>query len=278
MSLSAAACSVRGTERAVNQDHVTLQALDDQAVLAVIADGLGGYAHSEAASSLAASLVCTHVEQSAHRTSARRDALKRAVQAANLALWQHALERDQPMRTTLTALMCTPDEAFLAHVGDCRIYVLRAGAARLLTRDHSWAGEAKRWRWLLPVAVPAHAGQARHALTRVLGDQPIVHVDTIRFAVQPSDRYILCSDGVWSSVPASRLAALAAEQMDDVALVSALTREAQARGSTDDASAVVVSPGAVGASERQVRLVPHADQPLDAMDDDDMCITVCRLV
>ncbi len=241
MQLSAGACSARGTERAVNQDYVTVHALDDQSLLAVIADGLGGYAHSEVASMLATSLVHTHIVESMHRRGPWVALLKRAVQAANLALWQRAIEHNLPMKTTLSALVCTPEEALLAHVGDCRIYVLRAGEAHLLTRDHSQVHEAGVWRWLLRAPLLTAGGQARHSLTRVLGDQPIVNVDTCRRAVQSGDRFVLCSDGIWCVVSAAHIAMLATEQEDDASLAHTLACEAQARGGTDDASAIVVS-------------------------------------
>ncbi len=263
MRLSAGTCSARGTGRAVNQDSVTFSVLDDQALLAVIADGLGGYAQSEVASALAASLVRAHIEQSLRPRAPSLEALKRAVQAANLALWQHAIEHEQPMKTTLTALICTPYEAFLAHVGDCRLYLLRSGEARLLTRDHSWAGETAGWRSLLRATLPVSGGHTRHSLTRVLGDQPIVRVDTIRLAAQPGDRFILCSDGVWSGLAPGRLIELAGEQEDDDVLARRLAREAQAGGSSDDVSAIVVSLGrVVVAPELDAHSSSHAYQSL----------------
>ena len=93
MGSGVAACSARGTARAVNQDHVAVHALDDWALLAVIADGLGGYAYSEVASTLAASLVRAEFEQSIQHGDPALASLKRAVQAANLALWETAIER-----------------------------------------------------------------------------------------------------------------------------------------------------------------------------------------
>lgn len=277
MRVSAAACSARGIERAVNQDHVNVQAVNDQAVLAVIADGLGGYAYSETASALAVSRVYAHIEQSTQRRGPWLASLKQAVQAANLDLWREAIEREHAMKTTLSALICSPAEALVAHVGDCRIYVVRAGEARLLTRDHSRAQEARAWRWLLRMPLPAAGGQARHALTRVLGDQPIVQVDSIRLRAEPGDRFILCSDGIWSGVSSAHIAALAAEHEHDAVLAHTLARAAQAHGSTDDASAVVVTLGAERTSEPETRLPLPTYQSLATPDDINAGVTVCHL-
>ncbi len=134
--------------------------------------------------------------------------------------------------------------AYLAHVGDCRVYhvrqtQVRQTQVRQLTRDHSWSRElgVLRLLWRLGRAGPP----SRHILSRALGDQPIVRVDVAQLAAHPGDRFILCSDGVWGSIGPSDFTALAILDMDDHTLAQSLTAAALARGGTDDATAAVVS-------------------------------------
>jgi serine/threonine protein phosphatase PrpC len=145
--------------------------------------------------------------------------------------------RATALKTTLSVLVCLPGEALLAHVGDCRVVLMRDGGTRQLTRDHSWSRDLGALGWVLR----GGRKRTRHVLHRALGDQPMVRVDTAQMVSLPGDRFVLCSDGVWGGLSASAFAALVLEPLDDQSLAERLTREALAAGSTDDASAVVVS-------------------------------------
>ena len=239
MRLTVGSSSIRGAARGHNEDRVFAQPLTAGGLLVVVADGLGGYAASEEASAFASMWVAARLEEASRRGTPTRHAMVDAVQGANLALWQLGYERSSALKTTLSALLCTPTGTYLAHVGDCRVYHVRQVDVRQLTRDHSWSRElgVLSLLWRLGRGGPP----SRHALSRVLGDQPIVRIDVAQLAAHPGDRFVLCSDGVWGSISPSDFTALATVDVDDHALAESLTAAAVARGGTDDATAAVVS-------------------------------------
>jgi len=239
MQLTVGTSSILGPARQINQDCISMHSLAGGCLLVTIADGLGGYDASAEASALACDWVGEQLATDCRRGALTRRVLKAAVQGANLTLWQQALERSTALKTTLSALVCLPEEALLAHVGDCRVFLVREGKVTQLTTDHSWSNQMGflRWGWL---SGQAHSG-SRHRLHRVLGDHPLVRVDTARIVPQRGDRFILCSDGVWGSIPSPDFADLVTREESDQALADLVTSEALACGGTDDASAAVVS-------------------------------------
>jgi protein phosphatase len=109
------------------------------------------------------------------------------------------------METTLTAIVMARTTAYLAHVGDSRLYLLRDGTARCLTADHSQVGEMMRLGLL--TADEARQHPYRHVINRSLGSNPIVHPDFQRVTMRSDDYYVLCSDGLWSELDESDIAA-----------------------------------------------------------------------
>jgi protein phosphatase len=239
MRLTVGTSSITGLSRPVNQDCITLHSLDRGCLLVTIADGLGGYDASAEASALACRWVSARLAEVCKQGALTRRALKAAVQSANLALWQQAMERETALKTTLSVLVCTPTEALIGHVGDCRVFLVRQGKVAQLTTDHSLSHQMGflRWTWL---SGQAHTG-SRHRLHRVLGDHPLVRVDTARVVPQAADRFILCSDGVWGSLSPPDFTTLVNTLENTQALADRLTSAALAQGGTDDASAAVVS-------------------------------------
>ena len=237
MHLTAGVATASGMSRAINQDCAQVQFTDAGILVAVIADGLGSYTHSAEASTMACDVVKQHLLATA--TPLDRRTVVSAVQAANVELWQNATDRGVHLKTTLSVLVCDMRQVLIAHVGDCRVYLVRDHTMRQLTRDHSLAQEGSVLRRLLrPNAPPA----TRHRLSRVVGDHPMVQVDVESLPMQTADRFLLCSDGVWGALHDTKMAALLqAEASDDDVLANQLVQAAQAHGSTDDATAVLIS-------------------------------------
>lgn len=248
-----AASSLRGVERAVNQDCLRMETLAGGGLVALIADGLGSYTTSAEASLLATESVVAHLNDAAHRGALDQRALHAAVQYGNQVIWREALERSITLKTTLTALLClpqSPETALLAHVGDCRAYLVRDGLAQTLTRDHTLATELGFIQRLLPARWRKRP--SRHVLNRVLGEHPIVRVDVAAIELRPGDRLILCSDGVWGSLDGPDFQSLATAHAEERTVVARLIAEAQRLGSTDDASAILISvESASGAQVKQ---------------------------
>ncbi len=172
----------------------------------VVADGLGGHAAGEVASRLATETVIAGWRRT--KTPLPRPALRDVVRAANTAVYDASLESGRRgMGTTVTALTLNGHEAVVAHVGDSRAYLVRKGACRQLTSDHSRVGEMLRMKLLTPEQAANHP--ARSQLTRSLGGDPTVQVDVVTADVAEGDSFVLCSDGLWDSVSRQELADIA---------------------------------------------------------------------
>ena len=221
MLVKAAAQTHRGRVRANNEDAVgSVQPTDPTArerkgLLFAIADGMGGMNAGEVASATAISTLLD--EYYAPSNSSRIEpALRHAMQLANLRvhdLGQKNLDQ-RGMGTTLSALALAGATAYIAHVGDSRVYRLRDGRLSQLTQDHSEVADLVRMRIVKPEMVASHP--SRNVLTRTVGHQLMLRPDFAREPVKPNDLFVLCTDGVWSEIEEPELAqlALAAEPED----------------------------------------------------------------
>ncbi len=230
--------------RPTNEDAVGSLLPDDdflrrrKGALYALADGVGGHQAGEVASDLAIRTVID--EYYAPGSHGRIEpALQRAVQAANLRIYERAQREPQlrTMETTFIGLALTEGYAYIAHVGDSRLYRWRAGRLACLTNDHSEVAELVRMRLVKPERLRDHP--RRHTLTRTLGGGLIVRPDFIREPVAAEDRYLLCSDGLWSTLEDIELAAALAGTDPEVAC-EGLVAGALESGADDNVSAVVV--------------------------------------
>jgi serine/threonine protein phosphatase PrpC len=195
-----------GPVRDGNEDYcaaLTIESESVRAYLLAVADGLGGHRAGEVASKLAVETLIAEAQQEGAPLSDRF--LGRALQQANLAVINHG--HDNPdcfnMQSTLSAIAIQFDRLLLAHVGDCRIFRVRGGAIQQLTTDHTRVTEMLRMRLITPEQALRHP--ARSMLTRSLGADLILQVDTLRDRVQPADIYVICSDGLWNEVSSEEI-------------------------------------------------------------------------
>jgi len=230
--------------RPLNEDRIGWRVPDDpllrqrKGALFVLADGLGGHESGEVASAIA---VDTLIEEYYSPSSHGRvePALQRAVQNANLKIYDLAQReaRHRSMATTLVGLAVTDMSAYVAHVGDSRVYHWRAGVLTQLTTDHSEIAELVRLRLVRREKLREHP--ARNALTRTVGSQLLLRPDFLRQPVRPDDRFLLCSDGLWAEVDESEIAQVIATSAPADACRT-LVERALAAGSEDNVSAQVV--------------------------------------
>jgi len=165
--------------------------------------------------------------------------LELGVQKACTAVYAEA-QRDPAKRgmgTTIVALLVAGSRGFLAHVGDSRVYLVRAGAVHQLTQDHSLINELLKRGRLTPEQIAKL--NMKNAVTRAVGVYESVEVDTLDFDVLAGDRFLLCSDGLSEYVQPSDLLRLYREKPDD-AVSQALVDLANERGGQDNITALVV--------------------------------------
>jgi protein phosphatase len=177
-----------------------------QPPLYAVADGMGGAQAGELAASLAAAALAE-----ASTVLRGEDAAAALVREANRRVYERSVEDPAAagMGTTVTLMLVDEHEATaaVAHVGDSRAYRLRDGRLDQLTIDHSVVGELVRAGRLTEEEAFDHP--YRSAITRVLGTELDVDVDTLTVELQPSDLYLVCSDGLTSMVRDEEIHALA---------------------------------------------------------------------
>lgn len=231
-----------GRYRGTNQDRLSAYVPRDPVLLVrkgalfVVADGMRGCPGGEVASRLAAQTVLAAYY--ANPSPDPTQSLQAAVEAADgwIRYWGSARADLREMGTTLTAVAVRGGELIVAHVGDCRAYLVRGGRAWPLTRDHTWVADALARGLLTPQEAANHPW--RRVLTRSLGGSSAA-ADVRRVVCAPGDRLVLCSDGVSDLLAPHEIGWLAARSPRQAA--QALVGTARRRGGQDDASAIVVS-------------------------------------
>jgi PPM family protein phosphatase len=200
-----------------------------------VADGMGGAQAGEVASRIAAESF-----GAAERSDDAPEAYLRSVAvAANRRINDLAAEDESRsgMGTTFTAALIEGDDVSLAHVGDSRAYLFRDGELRLLTADHSLVEELLRQGKLTREQAEDHP--QRSIITRALGPEREVEVDTMTYRAKPGDVFLLCSDGLTTMVKDEMIADIIerAASLEDAA--SELVEQANMAGGRDNITVVL---------------------------------------
>jgi PPM family protein phosphatase len=228
-----------GHQRATNEDsHL------ERTPLFVVADGMGGAQAGEVASQVAISHFSDDLAPSADGAV---ELLVRAAQDANAEI--HALaeadSRRAGMGTTLTAAYVGGDEVFLVHVGDSRAYRLRDAMLERITEDHSLVEELLRQGRLTEEEAEEHP--QRSIITRALGPEPEVEIDTFTVDGRAGDVFLLCSDGLTSMVGESAIETILRGAPDLDRAADELVRAALAAGGRDNVTVLLFRLEDVGA-------------------------------
>jgi protein phosphatase len=165
--------------------------------------------------------------------------LEQIAHAANRKIWDMAQSdsRHAGMGTTLTAAMLDGQHVAVGHVGDSRLYLYRDGRLERMTRDHSLVEEFVRQGKLTPEQAEKHP--QRSVITRALGPENSVEVDTFRIPARDGDVYLLCSDGLSGMVSDADMAAILEQGADLGSAASSLVDAANDNGGRDNITAVL---------------------------------------
>lgn len=208
--------------------------------LFAIADGVGGQQFGEVASRTAVESALANFSRSVGGES-HTALLRRLIQAANHAVYETAFSASPggvAMATTIVACTLRYDRVVIAHVGDSRCYLIRNGHATALTRDHTVSSEQVRLGMI--TAKEAAESRNRNLLTRSLGNDLFVAVETGDHLLLPDDLLLLCSDGLHNSVHSSDIARLLAPGVDLHAGAKRLIALANERDGADNITVQVI--------------------------------------
>lgn len=250
--MSWAVFSDPGLRRTSNEDCHTVR---PDIGLFGVADGMGGHVAGEVASRVAVEAIEAFTEETAgadrNRTwpfpfdpniSLEANRLKAAFRLANRKI-AAAIADSQDLRgmaTTASALLCGPKSACVAHVGDSRVYVLRAGGGLVqITHDHSWVEEQVRAGTLSASAARQHPW--RNVVTRALSGGEDPEVDVTEIEPKPGDRFLLCSDGLFAVVSDHQIAEILGDRSLTLEeICHRLVDAANAGGGPDNITALVL--------------------------------------
>jgi serine/threonine protein phosphatase PrpC len=229
--MPAAVATDPGRRRRHNEDAYVCQP-----PLYAIADGMGGAQAGEVASGLAAAVLGEGGGDG--RGESRVTWL---IQEANRRVYRRSSEdaAASGMGTTMTVALVDPQDGSIAlgHVGDSRAYRVRGGELEQLTDDHSLVGELVRSGKLSAEEAEVHP--QRSVITRAVGTEPEVDVDTFTVRFEPGDLYLLCSDGLTDMVSDREILALLAEAEDLDRAARSLVEAANAGGGEDNITVVL---------------------------------------
>ncbi|MBL9013360.1 MAG: cyclic nucleotide-binding domain-containing protein, partial [Myxococcales bacterium] len=264
MELTFAAATDVGRQRNHNEDNFLI---DKKLRLFLVADGMGGHAAGEIASSIAVHEVRDTIFNNRERIDRYRvdhpgvqtyeilQILESAIQTACSVV--HARAQAEPdkrgMGTTATVLLIAGAgdqlRGFIAHVGDSRCYLARQNQCHVLTEDHSLMNELVRRGKLNREQIESSPyKQYKNAVTRAVGVYSSVEVDTFDFDILPGDRFLLCSDGMYAYVDEDELPKQLAEG-DVKEVPKKLVDRANAGGGHDNITAVVIRVGQTASAE-----------------------------
>jgi protein phosphatase len=222
-----------GRKRRRNEDALVLEP-----PLFAVADGMGGAQAGEVASRLAAATFREFHEADGLDPEERVGAI---IQEANRRIHERAKSDAQVsgMGTTVTAALYTGSDVALGHVGDSRAYRLRQGALEQLTEDHSLVADLVRSGRLSPDEADTHP--QRSVITRALGTDPEVDVDTFTIAAEPGDVFLLCSDGLTTMVGEEEIVGTIDRSSTLAEATKALVKAANRAGGEDNVTVVLFS-------------------------------------
>jgi protein phosphatase len=250
-----------GLVREGNEDALVV--LEDQA-LYVVADGMGGHSAGEVASAFTIEAIrafyqsadLTNRVRSAHRRALkawkegeggpRPDAsfhalrLHKAVESANISVYRLAQQHEQlrDMGTTCVAVAVVGAKAYVANVGDSRVYMVRKGKLIRLTEDHSLLNEYLKMNLLQPEEVETFP--YKNVIVRALGLQESVAVDITETTLRVGDELLLCSDGLTDLVRDDEIRATMVEAPTSEAACYRLIAFAKSRGGHDNITTLVI--------------------------------------
>ena len=237
-----------GMVRTNNEDSMLV---DERLGLYIVADGVGGAAAGEVASRMVCEVVqlevarnqtliraCVKDPTPANRQTVTR-LLSRTIQLASQKVFEASqVQQDMlGMASTIAMVQIVGHYAMVAHVGDSRVYLQRDGKVYQITEDHSLVAEQVRRGDM--TAEQAEVSSMRNVLTRAVGFQPVVDVDTLQVELDQGDRLLLCSDGLFNYLPLDELT-LACEKLVSDRMGPALISTANKRGGADNITLIIL--------------------------------------
>jgi len=237
LSLSSSGVTDRGLVRDHNEDWYALASFEDKSLF-VVADGMGGHDSGEVASRIAADAVCRMVQEEHKEYDDLLSLVERAAQQANFDVRQQGARQGSDMGTTLSIALVSHGTAYVANVGDSRVYWMENGAISQVTTDHSLVAKLVDAGKLTKEDARNHP--RANLLYRTIGIDEAVKVDTFRVDLKKGGTLLLCTDGLWGELTDEDIRRVCSEERDAKDVASRLVQRANEHGGKDNITAIVV--------------------------------------
>lgn len=227
-----------GLVRSANQDAYYI---DPEGQFFIVADGMGGHAGGQEASRIATEVIRTYLLDRWDTPDESSQLLQESILKANKAILQDQMSHPErgDMGTTVVVVIFRGDLSWCAHIGDSRLYRLRGARLDQITEDHTWVARAMKVGDLSAAQARVHPW--RHILSKCLGREDLKQVDVATFDYQPSDRLLLCSDGLTEELSDHLIASQLKSIRSCDKAAESLINAAKEKGGRDNITVVIVT-------------------------------------
>ena len=231
-----------GQKRKMNQDYVFVsqEPVGNLPNLFAVADGMGGHNAGDYASAHAVQTLVSQIQADADFNPIK--VIRHAIEAANTEIIDQA-QRDEGLRgmgTTMVVATIVGNYAYVANVGDSRLYVVQ-GQIRQVTRDHSLVQEMVRLGEINAEEARNHPD--KNIITRALGAEKTVDVDFFDLKLEPGNTILMCSDGLSNMVEDRKMEEIITNPDKDITWKGdTLIREANQNGGKDNIAVILIEP------------------------------------
>lgn len=233
----------KGNVRDSNQDAYAVGEFSDEVVWSVVCDGMGGAAGGNIASALAVKVISDKINASYRnqmRDSSIKNMLDSALTAANIEVFDFA--EAQPdlrgMGTTVVCAIVRDNQAYIAHAGDSRAYVINNGNIRQVTTDHSMVQDLLLRGKITPEEAEHHPN--KNIITRAVGVNKAIEIDFEQIDLEDDDTLLICTDGLSNYVSNDEMLELMSDGKH-YAFADRLVKKANDNGGGDNITVVVIS-------------------------------------
>ncbi|MDP4121595.1 protein-serine/threonine phosphatase PrpC [Bacillus subtilis] len=232
-----------GKIRQHNEDDAGIFKGKDEFILAVVADGMGGHLAGDVASKMAVKAMGEKWNEAETIPTAPSECEKWLIEqilSVNSKIYDHAQahEECQGMGTTIVCALFTGKTVSVAHIGDSRCYLLQDDDFVQVTEDHSLVNELVRTGEISREDAEHHP--RKNVLTKALGTDQSVSIDTRSFDIEPGDKLLLCSDGLTNKVEGTELKDILQSDSAPQEKVNLLVDKANQNGGEDNITAVLL--------------------------------------
>jgi protein phosphatase len=242
--ISACGMTDKGRNRENNEDNLLI---DSEMGLYVVSDGIGGHQAGEKASEIVVKVLPIQLNNRLQSAGEKDDdilsALSVSIRHLNRQIFQHASEVQEyrGMGATIVSCLVKKSSAYIAHLGDSRIYLLRQGVMEQLTDDHSVVSMLQKLGKLTQKQVKSHP--MKHVIMRFVGMEADFPPDVKQINLQAGDRILLCSDGLTDMLSDREIGQILLDETNLTSVCAKLVNEANAAGGRDNITVVVVQYG-----------------------------------